>query len=163
MRRRFSFVDSMSKKSQLILLVVIGLVMGTVFVFGVSYWSGDVERSECVQSYPIYESHKLVRDGATVKEIIIYFSNEEQMTIDSVLISDELISGIEELDNNSKIIVLRHPNSDTITEMIANGNVILDFDVTMNKLTKERNGFMIVGCFMYLFAIVSAIALFKKK
>ena len=163
MHRRFNWIDFMSKKNQLILLIIIGLIMGTIFVFGFSYWNEEVDRNECIQSYPIYESYKLVRERTTVKEIIIHFSNDELMTIDGISINDELISEIEKLDNKSNLIVLHHPNSNTIMEMVANGKVLLDFDTTMTKLVKERNGFMAIGCFMYLFAIVSVFELLKIK
>ena len=160
---KYKWVDNISKNSQLLLIIIIGLIMGTVFVFGMSYWNEEVDKSECVQSYPMYKSHKYVYDNSTVKEIIIYFSNDELMTIDGVSVNDELINEVEKLDNNSKLLVLKHPNSNTIMEMEANGIILLNYDATMSKLVKERNGFVAIGCFMYLFAVLSVIELFRKN
>ena len=163
MNRRFKWVDLMSKKGQLTSIIIIGVIIGTIFVFGSLYWNSEVSRTECVQSTPIYESHKLKYRRGNLQEIIIYFSNQELMAIDGVSINDELINEIEELNSNSKLIVLHHPNSNTILEMIANGKVLLDFDTTMTKIVNERNGFIFIGCIMYLFAFVSAIELIKNR
>ena len=85
------------------------------------------------------------------------------MTIDGVSVNDELMNEVEKLDNNSKLLVLKHPNSNTIMEMEANGNILLDYDAIMSKLVKERNGFVAIGCFMYLFSVLSVIKKKKKK
>jgi hypothetical protein len=160
---RFKSIDSLSKKTQLILVLIIGLILGTVFVFGCSYWNSEVSRTECIQSNPIYESHKLNYRRARLQEIIIYFSNEEIMTIDGVSIDDELIEEIEKLDEQSKIIILYHPNSNTVMEMVVNGKELLDFDTTMTKMVNERNGFIFIGCVMYLFVFLSVIELIKIR
>lgn len=163
MSNRFKWIVSMSKKGQLMLIIIIGLLMGTVFVFGFSYWNSEVSRTECIQSTPMYESHKLNYRKARLQEIIIYFSNEEMLTIDGASINDELVKEIEKLDIESKIIVLYHPNSNTIMEMVVNGKVLLDFDTTMIQIVNERNGFILLGCAMYLFAFISVIELIKMK
>ena len=118
--------------------------MGSVFVFGSLYWNEEIDRSECIQSYPIYESHKLSYNRTTVKEIIMYFTDDELLVIDGVSVNDELIEEIEKIDKESKIIILNHPNSNTIMEMVVNGKVLLDFDTTMSNIVKERNGFILL-------------------
>lgn len=153
----------MSKKGQLISIIIIGLLMGTVFVFGSLYWNEEIDKSECIQSSPVYESHKLSYRRARLQEIIIYFSNEEVMTIDGVSINDDLIEKIEKIDKESKIIILNHPNSNTIMEMVVNGKVLLDFDTTMSQIVKERNGFIIFGIVLYSFAFFSIIELIKIR
>lgn len=163
MYRRFKWVDLMSKKGQLISIIIIGLLMGTVFVFGSLYWNEEIDRSECIQSYPIYESHKLTYNRTTVKEIIMYFTDDELMVIDGVSVNDELISEIEKIHSTSKLIITHHPNSNTILELIVDGKALLDFDTTMSKIVKERNGFIFIGCIMYLFVGVSVIKLIKMR
>lgn len=160
---RLKWVDSLSKKSQLILIFFIGFTMGTVFVFGSLYWSSEVDRDECITIFPTYESHKLSYEHTDVKEIILYFSNEEIMSIDGVSINDELIEQIEKIDKESKIIIIKHPNSSSIMEMVVNGIVLLDFDTTMSQIVKERNGFIILGIVLYLFAVYSIIELIKVR
>lgn len=163
MHRKFNLIDFISRKNQMIVLMIIGLIMGTVFTFGMSYWNEKVDRCECTQYNSTYDSHKLIRERVDVKEIIINFSNEEVATIDSVSISDELINEIEKFDYNSKIFALCHPNSNTIMELVVNGKVLLDFDSTMNKLVIERNGFIFLGCIMYLFAFISIVNLAEMR
>lgn len=137
--------------------------MGTVFVFGFSYWSAEVDRNECITIFPTYESHKLTYNRTDIKEIILYFSNKEIMTIDGVSINDELIKEIEKLDEQSKIFILYHPNSNTIMEMVINGKILINFDTTMSQIVKERNGFIILGIVLYLFAVYSIIELIKIR
>ena len=163
MYRRFKWVENIYKKGQLISIIIIGLLMGTVFVFGSLYWNEEIDKSECIQSSPVYESHKLSYRRARLQEIIIYFSNEEVMTIDGVSINDDLIEKIEKIDKESKIIILNHPNSNTIMEMVVNGKVLLDFDTTMSQIVKERNGFIIFGIVLYSFAFFSIIELIKIR
>ena len=163
MSRRFKCIDSISKKGQLILTIVIGLLIGTIFVFGSLYWYSEVNRTDCIQSHPQYESHKFNYHRTTINEIIIYFSNDEILVIDDVSINDELTTEIDKLNSNSNIIVLYHPNSNTILEMIVNGKVLLDFDTTITRIVNERNGFIFLGCIMYLFAFISMVELTKMR
>ena len=80
---------------------------------------------------------------------------------DVTLIS--LLQEIEKLDEQSKIIILYHPNSNTIMEMVVNGKELLDFDTTMTKMVNERNGFIFIGCVIYLFVFLSVIELIKIR
>ena len=164
MSRRYKWIDTMSKKGQLILIVIIGLLMGTVFVFGFSYWNSDVDKTECFKSYYKYEYHRIVYKKAKVKEIIIFVSDgDEAFRIDGTSINDVLVSEIENLDENSKLFISSHPNSYTILELIIDDKVLLDFDTTMTKIVNERNGFIVLGCVLYLFAFISVIELIKMR
>jgi hypothetical protein len=47
--------------------------------------------------------------------------------------------------------------------MVADGKILIDFDTTTTKMVNERNGFIIIGCVMYLFVFISGIELIKIR
>ena len=55
---------------------------------------------------------------------------------------------------NESITLLLHPNSNTIVEFSSSHGLLLTFEETINKLDGEATGFIFLGIFMYLCALV---------
>lgn len=153
----------LSLKSSLILTVVIGLLLGTVFVFGMSYFNATVTRDECVYKIASYDTFSKDNNEQKNNEITLYFTDYEEVTIISASVSDELIDTLENTPENSKVIMLVHPNTDVVLDLVVNGNKLFDFETTMKQLEIERTFFVIFGCFFYLASVAAGIKLVTMR
>ena len=151
-----------------IILFVIGIILGTVFTFGMSFWNEKVVREDCTEvrtqlvSYEIIE--ELMRPGRN-RGIDLYCANGETYYIDSSSVNKELKESIKAIQKNDPIELLIHPNSNTVVEFFAPNGYLLEFDDTMSMLTYEKNGFFFLGIFAYLLAVTGLyyIIVFKTK
>ena len=145
-------------------LLIAGLIMGTVFTFGMQYWNAPVTQEEAIHTTAIYESSETQRERGRVKEIIVRFEDYEQLYIDGVCINDKLLNSIDNFVPGIELSMIVHPNSNTIMELHADNQVLLEFQNTSEKLTGEATGFMGLGLFCYLLSICGLINLvFGKK
>lgn len=146
-----------------VLLLIGGIFMGTVFTFGMHYWNAEVTRDGARAIEATFLSYKEVRSRYGLKEIIIRFEDYEQLDIDGSCLSNAVVNRVESIKPGTKLQLLVHPNSNTILEMVDNGEIILAFDDAMDKLSSEVTGFTILGVFMYFCAVNSAIKLIRKE
>lgn len=142
---------------QAIFFLVVGLLLGTVFTFGMSHWNEEIPRESCkyieTEFLDYHERHPLGKPSH-IKEIMINCSNGERYFIDGVSINKELRNAVGNLSEGERIRLLIHPNSDTILELSCNEGLVLEFKDTIKKLGQEKNGFGILGVVMYFFAFV---------
>ncbi len=150
------YKKSLSLKSALFLLIS-GLILGTVFTFGEKFWNKDVNREECVSvktkisSYDIEYSSKRPAD---IKEIKVNCSDGKSYHIDGVSVDHKLIEDLSLLQNNTEVSLLIHPNSNTLLEVKTADRVYLEFSKTIGKLETEKTGFLFLGIFSYICAVV---------
>lgn len=140
-----------------IFLLIAGLLLGSVFTFGMQYWNSEVLREECTLietrfvSYEEIHQHKRPME---IKEIAVDCDNDERYFIDGVSIDADLRTALSELSEQQKISLLIHPNSDTIVEFSTENGKILAFDETIHKIAGETTAFLFLGLFMYFCSIV---------
>lgn len=155
------FVNT-NPKYMAILILIIGLFLGSIFTFGQNYWQSKIELSEAIQIEATYESYDIDHRGERNKQIFIYSSDYARLTIDGMCINDELVESLSKLQPQTKIYLTVHPNSDTILDMKTDNGSIMNFDEVQRELQVENIGFFIIGVFLYLCAIVSAVYLIKN-
>lgn len=145
-------------------LMIAGMIMGTVFTFGMQYWNAPVTQEKAIHTTAIYESYATQREQGRVKEIIVRFEDHEQLYIDGVCINDKLLNSIDNLAPGLELSMIVHPNSNTIMELYADNQVLLEFQKTSEKLAGEATGFMGLGLFCYVLSACGLINLvFRKK
>ena len=144
-------------------LLIAGLIMGTVFTFGMQYWNAPVTKEESIHTTAIYESYATQRERGRVKEIIVRFKDHEQLYIDGACINDMLLNSIDNLVPGIELSMIVHPNSNTIMELHADNQVLLEFQNTSEKLTGEATGFMGLGLFCYVLSACGLISLLFRK
>ena len=144
-------------------LLIAGLIMGTVFTFGMQYWNAPVTKEESIHTTAIYESYATQRERGRVKEIIVRFKDHEQLYIDGVCINDMLLDSIDSFVPGIELSMIVHPNSNTIMELHADNQVLLEFQNTSEKLTGEATGFMGLGLFCYVLSVCGLISLLFRK
>lgn len=148
-------------------MAIISIFMGTVFSSEM-YLNQPIDREEAIELTCIFEDFK----GGTrhlkggYKEIALIFKDGSKQYIDSCCLSYELCEEIENITFGTEIKLLINPNNNYVIELIANDEILLDFDTTQKHLKNEGLGFFILGLVMYIFAIIfiaQAILDFKKK
>ena len=155
---------SVWKTSEAVFVLVVGLLLGTVFTFGMNYWNAPVTREEAVPVTAIYAKRiESFEDGGRVKEIILRFEDHEQVWIDGCCVTEELRGAIDALESGEEITALVHPNINTVLELTVDGEVLMDLDTSVEQLTGEKIGFRYLGVFLYAMAIFAAACLFLNK
>lgn len=144
---------SMSPKYA-VFLFIIGILLGSVFTFGMQYWNKNVARKDCTIVKTQFLSYDENRHRGHIQEIAIDCADGNRYFIDGVVIDKKLLNKLSSLHKNKNITLLIHPNSNTIVEFSIGKNVLLNFDETITKLGKESYVFLFLGIFMYFCALV---------
>lgn len=156
-------MKGMSKGDSFVLLMI-GLIMGTIFTFGMQYWNAPVEKSDTSEITAKYLSHKKHYGGnQNPKVIYVYFENLEVMTIDGECINEKLMINLDAIESETEMVLRLHPNANTILDMRTKDIIILEFDETVNKLVDESKGFMWLGVVCYLFGLFGLIEFVRRQ
>ncbi len=131
-----------------VILLVAGFFIGTVFTVGSPYWNKMVKREECkiIQTTFVEYSETGVRGEA----LVIHCSNGEKYDVDDISVSSDVLESVQKIQEGENLVLLIHPNSNTIVEFNANGKVLFEFDKTIDLLVREGKLFSGLGLFMYL-------------
>lgn len=138
-------------------VLVSGILLGSVFTFGMQYWNKKVSRESCMvieTQFLMYDEIRHRKRSVNINEIAIECADGNRYFIDGVSINEKLRNNLSVLSENESITLLIHPNSNTIVEFSSDQGPILDFDETVNKLYNEACGFIFLGIFMYFCAFV---------
>lgn len=146
-----------------VFLIIAGIFIGTIFTVGMHFWEACVTKTDATSASATFSSYKEIYRNGHIKKIIVRFVDHEQLTIDGVCLSDEVISKVEALKPGTVLNLYIHPNSSNILEMVDNGDSIIVFDEAIDKLAVEVSGFTVLGIFMYLCAVLGIIKLVKKE
>ncbi|MBQ7161777.1 MAG: hypothetical protein IJR90_08730 [Clostridia bacterium] len=167
--RRSGFGGSGITKSNAVFLLIIGVVLGTVFTFGMKYWNMDVSEDETVKLTGTYQSYH-IRSGAeglvwekSGKEITVCFSDIENKFVDSSCNTDALREKLSSITPGTKVDMLIHPNSPTIMELSVDGDVILSFEEVRKALKGSTTGFMLLGLLLYAEGAYAGYLLLTEK
>lgn len=143
----------MSKRTAVFLLIA-GLLLGTVFTFGMRYWNAPVAREDAQHVTATFSSSKERLKHGRVQEIILCFDDHKELRIDGTCVSKALLEAIKLLEPGSVLEMAVHPNSNTILELQCAAAKYLDFEDAMKHLGRESAGFTVLGIFCYLSSIV---------
>lgn len=151
-------------RGEALFLVIIGLFMGTVFIFGNQYWNAEVAQKDMIRKEVTFTSYKeTFGKRHTTKGIYIYFSDCEQLYIDGVCVNDKLRTDLRSIKSGTKVTLMIHPNSDTILDMRVDGYVILEFNNVQDKLSTEKDGFFVLGLMLYVIAAYGVTNLIPRR
>lgn len=145
-----------------VFFLIIGLLLGSVFTFGMKFWNAPIEREDTIYVEATFEEIKIWGGRNGTKGGIVRFIDHDQLYIDSSCLSNELINDLKKLHTGSIITLLVHPNSNTILEMKSEGRVLLKFQDSTELLDSTSNLFVILGIFTYFCAALGAGSLFIR-
>ena len=140
-----------------IALLVVSILLGSVFTFGMQHWNAEVTQESCTLVETQFVSYQEIHQPKRplhIKEIVIYCANGEQYNIDGVSINTQLKDALSALSEQENISLLIHPNSNTIVEFSTENGKILAFDETIRRLGRKATIFLFIGLFMYFCSLV---------
>lgn len=146
-------------KAEAWFLLIAGLIMGTIFTFGMQYWNAPITQEEAIHTTAVFSSCKVRRDRGHVKEIIVRFEDRDQLYIDGSCIDEKLQSRIQSISPGSEVALIVHPNSNTILEFRVGDWMLLEFQTTSEKLKGEATGSMALGLFCYALSACGLVGL----
>ena len=140
-----------------VMLLAVGLILGSIFVFGSQYWGEPIQREDATEVSAIYEAYE-INPGKIrkhhIKQIEITLTNHSSVYIDGACVSEDVKDGIKALPEGAKLDMLVHPNSDTVWELKHGDKTILSFEESQKDIKNENVGFIILGIFMYFCATI---------
>ena len=140
-----------------VMLLVVGLILGSIFVFGSQYWGEPIQREDAIEISATYEAYE-INPGKIrkhhIKQIEISLADHSSVYIDGACVSEDVKDGIKELPEGAKLDMLVHPNSDTVWELKHGDKTILSFEESQKDIKNENVGFIILGIFMYFCAVI---------
>ena len=140
-----------------VMLLVVGLILGSIFVFGSQYWGEPIQREDAIEISATYEAYE-INPGKIrkhhIKQIEISLADHSSVYIDGACVSEDVKDGIKELPEGAKLDMLVHPNSDTVWELKHGDKTILSFEESQKDIKDENIGFIILGIFMYFCAVI---------
>lgn len=138
-------------------IIVLGLLMGTVFLINSLYWNAPVERSQAIEGEAVFSHNYIYVTGRSQTNAIVRFQDREQLSIPSVCVNDQLLEALDTLTPGETISLVIHPNSSTLLALASGDRVLLDFDRTQAHLRRENIGFACFAIFLYGLALYAAI------
>ena len=147
------------------MLLVVGLILGSIFVFGSQYWGEPIQREDATEVSAIYEAYE-INPGKIrkhhIKQIEITLADHSSVYIDGACVSEDVKDGIKALPEGAKLDMLVHPNSDTVWELKHGDKTILSFEESQKDIKNENVGFIILGIFMYFCAAIGLSSLLMR-
>ena len=148
-----------------VMLLVVGLILGSIFVFGSQYWGEPIQREDATEVSAIYEAYE-INPGKIrkhhIKQIEITLTDHSSVYIDGACVSEDVKDGIKALPEGAKLDMLVHPNSDTVWELKHGDKTILSFEESQKDIKNENVGFIILGIFMYFCAAIGLSSLLMR-
>lgn len=148
-----------------ILLLIAGLLMGTVFTVGMGYWNAAVDVEDALPITAEYRDYDVrYSSRRNIKDVDLLFADHEALYIDGSCVNSEILAALASLRHGTTLDMLVHPNGgDMLLSIITDGETILTFEDAMERLSFERWGFFALGVFCYIGAGVGAYYLIKRK
>ena len=136
-----------------IFLLLAGLFLGTIFIFGTRYWHAPVSREDCTQVNTEFVSFRERTRRGSIQLIYIDCANGQRYELDGACISQPVLEGVENLQPQEPITLLIHPNSDTILELSSESGTLMAFDDAAQRVAGDTLLFMVLGIVMYAAAL----------
>ncbi len=160
-------------------LLMLGVLLGTVFTFGMRYWNRPIQRAEALMVEAVFSDYReeaghgksrlklgksaVVTGGGAAVPIVLEFADHEPLTIDGSCVTGALLTALQSLESGEKLSCLVHPNGGAVMEIAAQDGVLLAFDDAAARLTGEQRGFMILGLILYAAALYGLLNLLPRR
>lgn len=136
-----------------IFLLLAGLFLGTIFIFGTRYWHAPVSREDCTQVNMEFVSFRERTRRGSIQLIYIDCANGQRYELDGACISQPVLEGVENLQPQEPITLLIHPNSDTILELSGESGTLMALDDAAQRVAGDTLLFTVLGILMYAAAL----------
>ena len=138
-----------------------GLLVGTVFLFGMPYWQGSVDKSEALRVSGSFNGYEIAytERHRNIKCVTLFFSNRDKLEIDGSCVNTVLLNHLDSIKAGTQVNMLLHPRSSDVMELSMEEEIVLDFNFSRKHMAGETKGFMILGAFLYFVSGICAVKL----
>ncbi len=146
-----------------IAFIILGLIIAVVFNLDSMYFNRMIEREDAIAATGSFESYEYLYSpkGGGVSEVRIYFSDREELYLDSYRV--EMDEKLEALERGEKLDMMLHPNSEYIWEISSEDGVIIAFDDIKSIARTDNILFsVILGGFGLFYAVMGIVSLLVK-
>ena len=152
------------KKNEAVFLLIAGLLMGTIFAFGMPHWNAPIAQDVAEHVTATFSSsYENLTKRLHVREIVLQFEDYEQLFIDGSCADIKLRETVRELLPGTVVEMMVHPDGDAILAMEVGGQKLLVFEDATKQLSTEAKGFIYVGIFCYILAAAGLFRLLARK
>ena len=158
------FAKRITQRERAVFLLVVGLILGTVFVFLVGYTNAPITKKQAVFAAPHFESYE-VEYGKykRVVEVIVRFSDHKQTSVAGSLANGDFMEKIDRIPPGTQVEMLLHPHSSGVLKLMHGEECLVRYDDAISEMATERKIGMCVGVFMYLLALIGAAKLIELR
>ena len=155
----FSRVHSWEKWSTAALLCFV-LFIATVFAtMPMRNQVITLEQAQAVTA--VYESAERHRSRSSTESVTLHFQDHEDLTVSHR--PAVLWDALEQVEPGTVMELLVHPGDAGVLELVADGEVLLDFEGTMEAARRNAVLFAGMGCFLYICVGYIGYEFFLKK
>jgi len=147
-----------------VLFLAVGLLMGSIFIFGQSaHWLKPVSREEAVEVSATFRSYRIRSVGGKGNhEVELAFFDRNALVIDTYM-GEDMLDAVRSLEEGTMLQMLVHPYTDSVLEMRAGDDIILSFADSHGVLLFDSVGFAIFGAACYALAAFGLGSLIKRR
>ena len=151
----------MSPGRERLAAMVLGVLLGALFLGGAALWYAPAEQSECVRETAALEDWRV--RGGRVREVVMRLSGGEKRRIDGSCVTEELLEGLEGLHPGDEVRLLLHPRSDLVMALSSEDRTLLRYAQACDALRGRARGYRLLGVICLLGAAYALIGLCLKR
>ena len=145
-------------------VIIGGIIIGTVFCFGMPYWQGNVDMYETNAVRDYFDEYTInYSTKGNIKNVRVRLTNQESYKIDSSCINGSLLENLQKIKHGSQIDIFLHPRSNYVMQLSTKDNELLSFETSRKQMGEEAIGFVYLGAFMYIMAVICAIKIVRNE
>ena len=142
-----------------IFFIVVGIVLGNIFVIGELYWNKVLPREEFIPVTAAFDDYKLYHGGkgGSVSAVKLSFSDYDYVY--TAVYTADLGDALGKLKSGDRLEMLLHPNSGEVWEIKYRDVYVLSLGDTAKDIHFETVGFVVLGIICYLMTAFGASSL----
>ena len=145
-------------------VIIGGIIIGTVFCFGMPYWQGNVDMYETNAVRGYFDEYTInYSTKGNIKNVRVRLTNQESYKIDGSCANDSLLENLKKINPGTQIDILLHPRSNYVMQLSTKDNELLSFETSRKQMGEEAIGFVYLGAFMYIMAVICAIKIVRNE
>ena len=144
-------------------VIIGGIIIGTVFCFGMPYWQANVDMYETNAVRGYFDGYDVNYTNKNIKNIRVRLTNQESYKIDSSCTNESLLENLQKIKPGTQIDILLHPRSNYVMQLSTSDIELMSFETSRKQMVEEAKGFVGLGAFMYVMAAICSIKLLRKE
>nr|MBR4280195.1 hypothetical protein [Clostridia bacterium] len=153
-----------------ILIIIVGVLLGSVFTFGMHHWNASVHPEDAIAVRAAYTGYDVDyssgRTGAirrNIAQVFLHFADHDRLTIDGSCVNTALLDALAALPDGTMLDMLVHPSGSSVLSIETQGETLLAFEQSQRSLNFEKWGFFALGMIAYAWVGIAAYYLLARK